>query len=89
MDLSLLSNLDIVHLIDTGGIIPALFIALLTYLVMRFTRFGFDRLGENYTRYRLNMKQASVLIQFLILLLGAFLCLLRFCVIICPPCFPA
>ena len=40
MDLSLLSNLDIVHLIDTGGIIPALFIALLTYLVMRFTRFG-------------------------------------------------
>jgi len=75
MDLSLLSNLDIVHLIDTGGIIPALFIALLTYLVMRFTRFGFDRLGENYTRYRLNMKQASVLIQFLILLLGAFLCL--------------
>ena len=74
MDLSLLSNLDIVHLIDTGGIIPALFIALLTYLVMRFTRFGFDRLGENYTRYRLNMKQASVLIHLFDLVAGCFFC---------------
>ena len=75
MDLTLLSNLDIVHLIDTGGIIPALFIALLTYVFMRLTRFGFDRIGENHTRYRLSMKQASVLIQFLILLFGAFLCI--------------
>ena len=75
MDLTLLSNLDIIHLIDTGGIVPALFIALFTYLLMRVTRFGFDRLGENYTRYRLNMKQASVLIQFVILIFGGFLCL--------------
>ena len=75
MDLSIFSNLDFVHLIDTGGIVPALLIGFFTYLAMRFARIGLDRLGERYTRYRLGMKQFSVLIQFLVLFLGGFLCL--------------
>lgn len=77
MDLTLLSNLDIVHLIDTGGIIPAILIFLCTYILMRVIRMGCNNLGENYTQYRLLLKQTSVFIQYVILALGGFFGLSR------------
>ena len=77
MDLTVLSDLDIVHLIDTGGIVPAVLIFLCTYIAMRVTRIGLNQIGEKHTQYRLSIKQGSVLIQYLILFLGVFFGLSR------------
>lgn len=72
MELALLSNLDIVQFIDTSGIFPAIIILLLTFAIMRFSKYGFNQLGEKYTQYRLTIKQISVLVQFLLLFGGGF-----------------
>ena len=77
MELALLSNLDIVQFIDTSGFLPAIIIAIITYILMRFARFGFNQLGENYTRHRITIKQISVLIQFVILFGGGFFAVSR------------
>lgn len=72
MELALLSNLDIVQFIDTSGIFPAIIIILLTFGIMRISKYGFNQLGEQYTQYRLTIKQISVLVQFLLLFGGGF-----------------
>ena len=72
MEMALLSNLDFVKFVDISGLFPALLILALTYVVMRFTRIGLNHLGEQYTQYRLLIKQAAVFIQFVVLLLGGF-----------------
>lgn len=38
MELALLSNLDFIKFIDLSGLFPALIIAIVTLLVMRFTK---------------------------------------------------
>ena len=72
MELALLSNLDIVKFIDVSGLLPALFIALCTYLLIRLTKRFLDKLGEDNTRYRLLTKQISVFVQFVLLFVGGF-----------------
>ena len=77
MELALLSNLDFVKFIDISGLLPALLIALLTYVSIRFTKLFLDRFAEQNTRYRLLSKQLSVFLQFLLLLFGSFFALSR------------
>ena len=73
MELALLSNLDIVKFVDVSGVIPALLIAILTYICIRLTKRFLDGFAEANTRYRLLSKQLSVLLQFIILFVGGFL----------------
>ena len=72
MELALLSNLDFVKFVDVSGLFPAILISILTYVIMRLTRNGLNQLGEQYTQRRLLIKQASVFIQFIMLILGGF-----------------
>jgi len=72
MELALLSNLDIVKFIDVSGLLPALFIALCTYVLIRLTKRFLDKFGEDNTRYRLLTKQISVFVQFVLLFVGGF-----------------
>lgn len=72
MELALLSNLDIVKFVDVSGLIPALFIAILTYISIRLTKRFLDGFAEENTRYRLVSKQISVFLQFIILFVGGF-----------------
>ena len=72
MELALLSNLDIVKFVDVSGLIPALLIAILTYICIRLTKRFLDRFAEANTRYRLLSKQLSVFLQFIILFAGGF-----------------
>lgn len=77
MELALLSNLDFIKFIDLSGLFPALIIAIVTLLVMRFTKSFLERFGEENTRYRLLTKQVSVFTQFIMLFLGGFLAMSR------------
>ena len=77
MELALLSNLDFVKFIDIAGVVPAIFILLLTYVVLRLLRSGMDQLGEDNTQYRLLIKRISAFLQFLVLFAGGFLSISR------------
>ena len=77
MDLALLSDVEFDKLINLSGLIPALIILLLTYVLLRFSKNFFEDFGERHTKYRLLLKQSSVFLQFTLLLTGLFLALGR------------
>ena len=77
MELAFLSNVEFVKFINLSGLVPAIIILFLTYLLLRFLKGLLEDFGERYTTYRLLLKQASVFIQFSVLLVGLFLALGR------------
>ena len=77
MDLALLSNIEFDKFINLSGLLPALIILFLTYLVLRFSKNFFEDFGERHTKYRLLLKQISVFLQFILLLIGLFFALGR------------
>ena len=70
MELALLSNMDFIKFIDVSGLIPALFWLVFTFVVIHFSQKMMDRLGEQYTSYRLTIKRFSAFIQFVTLFVG-------------------
>ena len=77
MELAFLSNVEFVKFINLSGLIPAILILFLTYILLRFSKSVLEDFGEKHTKYRLLFKQISVFTQFIGLLAGLFLALGR------------